>query len=250
MAHKTWRISNRVLVSAISLLFGTAAHGVFYPARFDPGGNGFDIPGFNGNAVFDIDPGCVPGGSFTGWQKTNANINAGTGSCGAASLLSATVFLYSTDTDGPRSPEDVEDSFTIGGPVIGVYVNNGALAGVDTNPLGPVFGSDAYIEDRFWLQFVSGECLTGCTLVPPMQEPPGGGSEILTSAKVPGDPAHIFVNELDNPSVGAPVIFGAPCLDPTNCVVVPSSVPEPGILGLILAALGGGWLARRRKRSA
>ena len=247
MKHKAWR--KRAAVSAVSLLFCTAAHGVFYPASFDPGGNGFDIPGFNGNAVFDIDASCVPVG-FTGWLRTAANTGPGSGSCGAASLLSANVFLYSTAIDDPPNPGAVLGSFTVGGPVLGVYSLNGALAGVDTNPLGPVPGPPGYALDDFWLQFVSGFCLTGCTPVPPMLGPPIG----LTSAKAPGDPdpAYIFVNALNNPSLPATVIFGAPCPDqsnPANCVVA-SQVPEPGILGLILAALGGGWLARRRKRPA
>ncbi|MBA3505320.1 MAG: hypothetical protein H0T80_06005, partial [Betaproteobacteria bacterium] len=219
MKYKAWR--KRAAVAAVSLLFGTAAHAVVYPASFDPGGNGFDIPGFNGTAVFDIDPGCVPVG-FTGWQPTSAN--TGSGSCGAASLLSANVTLYSTATGDPPNPGIPLGSFSLGPAspgvfdVLGVYVVNGNLAGVDTDPLGPVFGTGIYVSDQFWLQFVSGFCEFGCTPVPPMLPPPGDGGELFLSAKAPGDPAYIFVNSLDNPSFPATVVFGAPCPgnDPNN----------------------------------
>ncbi len=255
MKHQTGRLSKSVAAAAVSLLFATAAHAVVYPASYDPGGNGNDIPGFNGTAVFDIDASCVPVG-FTGWQPTSAN--TGSGSCGAASLLSANVTLYSTLTSDPPSPGVPLGSFSLGPAglgvfdVLGVYVVNGTLAGVDTDPLGSVPGTGAYVLDDFWLQFVSGFCEFGCRPVPPMVPPPGDGGELFLSTKAPGDPAYIFVNNLFNPSFPATVVFGAPCPNdnPANCVfpVFPSQVPEPGILGLILGALGGSWLARRRRR--
>ena len=68
MAQKTRHgLAVSTLFSAISLLYGTAAYGGWYPGHIDPGGNGFDIPGFHGDAVFGIPDGCLPGGSFTGW---------------------------------------------------------------------------------------------------------------------------------------------------------------------------------------
>ncbi len=240
MKHKAWR--KRAAVAAVSLLFGTAAHAVVYPASFDPGGNGFDIPGFNGDALFDIPDTCLG----DGWKPTG-----GSGGCGAASMVSAITYLYTT-SPSPPVPGTALDQFILGSfPVLGVLAAGGQPTGVDTDPMGPVSGGSFYSGDSFWLQFVSGFCTTGCTPVPPMM-PPGGGIGITSIAKASGDPAYIFVNSLDNPSFPATVIFGPACpnqTDLTNCVVV-SQVPEPGILGLILAALGGGWLARRRKRPA
>ena len=70
MAQKTRHgLAVSTLFSAISLLYGTAAYGGWYPGHIDPGGNGFDIPGFHGDAVFGIPDGCLPGGSFTGWER-------------------------------------------------------------------------------------------------------------------------------------------------------------------------------------
>lgn len=233
------RLAKCAVASALSVLFATAAQGAFYPARFDPGGNGFDIPGFNGNAVFDIPDSCVLEG--TGWLPTSANSSSG--GCGSASMLSATVFLYTTDTDPPGPGETPLGQFVLGTfDVLGVYTLDGTLAGVDTDPMGPVPGTGPYSDDSFWLQFVSGFCEFGCTAVPPMQPPP---IEFAALDVKQGDPAYIFVNSLDNPSFPATVVFGPPCTDPQNCVV--AQVPEPGSLGLILAALAAGWASTRRR---
>ena len=227
MTQKTGRLSRRVLVSTLSLLFGTAAHAGFYPGHIDPGGNGSDIPGFTGDVVFDIPSSC-----FTfegaGWEATNANV--GSGGCGNATLVSGTIDLYSTSPSDPPSPGIVLDFFNLADwPVLGVYSINGVLKGIDTDPMGPESGQDFYSSDQFWLQFVSGFCQTGCT-------PPGGI-----------DPAYLSVNFIDNISAPGTVTFGPECRTADNCLV---TVPEPGTLALLFSALGGGWLARRRKRNA
>jgi hypothetical protein len=230
MTQKTGRLSRRVLVSTLSLLFGTAAHAGFYPGHIDPGGNGSDIPGFTGDVVFDIPSSC-----FTfegaGWKPTDQNVGVSSG-CGNATLVSATIDLYSTSPSDPPSPGIVLDSFSLANwPVLGVYSINGVLKGIDTDPMGPEFGQDFYSSDQFWLQFVSGFCQTGCTA-------PGGF-----------DPAYLSVNSIDNISQPGTVVFGPECLTANPCLV-PGTVPEPGTLALMLGALGGGWLARRRKRNS
>lgn len=247
MTHKTWRVSNRVaasaIASALSLLFGTAAHGAVYPARFDPGGNGSFIPGFTGNALFDIPFSCL---EVDGWKPTS-----GSGGCGAADMLSAITYLYSTSPSDPPVPGIVLDQFTLGSfPVLGVLSAGGQPIGVDTDPMGPASGTSTYEGTDFWLQFVSGFCPTDiCAPIP-------GGGDLLLSAKPSGDPAFLFVDfvDLEHRSEGAIVTFGPACRDDppptlTNCVVV-TQAPEPGALSLVLAALGGAWLARRRKSRA
>ena len=111
MVQQTGRIARRVLVSTLSLLFGTAAHAGFYPGHIDPGGNGDDIPGFTGDVVFDIPSSC-----FTfegaGWKATTQNI--GSGGCGSATLVSGTIYLYSTSPSDPPSPGIVLDQFVLG----------------------------------------------------------------------------------------------------------------------------------------
>ncbi|HEX4525046.1 MAG TPA: hypothetical protein VH704_16100, partial [Casimicrobiaceae bacterium] len=132
MAQKTGRMSRRVLVSTLSLLFGTAAHAGFYPGHVDPGGNGSDIPGFTSDFVVDIPGSCI-NSDATGWQATNAN-NGVSGGCGDASVVSGTVYLYTTSTSPPTgSPLD---SFALDPldpwPILGVYSSFGAIVGIDT----------------------------------------------------------------------------------------------------------------------
>lgn len=233
MAQKNGRMARRVLVSTLSLLFATGAHAAFYPGHVDPGGNGDDIPGFTADVVFDIPDSCIHF-EGSGWEATNQNPGVSGSGCGDASVVSGTVYLYST-APGATPTGPILDSFALGPldpwPVLGVYSINGALEGVDTDPMGPYTTAGVYSSDQFWLQFVSGFCQFGCT-------EPGGGS----------DPAYLSVDLVDNIGPAGRVIFGPPCDSATNCVV--PSVPEPGTLSLLLGALGGGWLARRRKRNA
>jgi len=230
MTQRNGRMARRVLVSTLSLLFGTAAHAGFYPGHVDPGGNGDDIPGFTADVVFDIPDSCfVFDGA--GWKATNQNVGA-SGGCGNATLVSGTVYLYSTSPADPPSPGIVLDQFSLANfDLLGIYSINGALKGVDSDPMGPEPGSSTYSSDLFWLQFVSGFCEVGCTA-------PGGF----------GDPAYLSVNNIDNFGPPGTVTFGAQCDSATNCFVNPT--PEPGTLALLFGALGGGWLARRRKRDA
>ena len=239
MAHKIRRVPTTVVASALSLLFSAAAHGAFYPAHFDPAGTG-SVPGFIGDAVFDISDGCL---DVDGWKPTTGV----TGGC-SASLLSATVYLYSLSSGEPVPGAHI-DQFSFSGsfPVLGVTSLGGQPKEVDTDPEpdSGVPGEGFYSDHLFWLQFVSGQCPTSiCAPIPP-----GGSSDLLSSAKAPGDPAYIFMDfvDLEHRSNPANVIFGPACRDPspTACVVVP--VPEPGVLDLILAALGATWLTRRRK---
>lgn len=253
MAKARCRLAKGVVASALSLLFATAAQSAFYPARFDPGGNGFDIPGFNGNALFDIPDSCIVSDG-SAWLPTN--INSSSGGCGNASMLTALVFLYTTSPVPPAPGDTPLGQFVLDEgpyPVLGVLSANGVVLGVDTDPMGPEQGTGPYVPPEytgFWLQFVSGACEFGCTAVPPMLPPPD--SEFLSLAKPLGDPAYIFVNSLDNPSFPATVVFGPACADqnnPTldNCRV--ALVPEPGTLALLAASLGAGWALRRRKRT-
>lgn len=240
MAQKSRRIARRVAATAVSLLFGTAAYGAFYPAHFDPGGTG-SVPGFTGDAVFDISAGCLS----DGWKPATAS-----GPC-TASLFSATTFLYSLSPSDPPTPGIVLGSFSLSsGDVLGVLAAGGAITGVDTDPMGPAPGTGAYSTNSFWLQFVSGACDPDvCTFTPGGGDL--GGGELFAAVKEEGDPAFIFMDELDLAHRNGPatVIFGPACDDPTDCVVV-AQVPEPGVLSLLLAALGAGWLARRRRPPA
>ena len=241
MTRKTGRMSRRVLASTLSLLFGTAAQAGFYPGHIDPGGTG-SVPGFIGDAVFNIPNGCLPGGTFTGWLPTTNNVG-GSGGCGNATVYSADIDLYSLLASDPPVPGTVLGTFSLAEidfwDILGVYSLNGHLAGVDTNAMGPETGTGDYAGNSFWLQFASGFCQTGCT--PPGTDPTGFASFAAL------DPAWISMDRISNLSNPGTVTFGPACDTADNCVV--PAVPEPGTLALLFGALGGGWLARRRKRS-
>jgi hypothetical protein len=248
MAQKSRSLKHGVAVSAlfsaISLLYGASANASFYPGHIDPGGTGI-VPGFHGDFVVNIDSNCLLG---LGWQATNANGGSG---CGNASLYSASIDLYSTDSGDPPSPGVILGHFVLGPgayPILGVYSTApGVPDEIDTDPLGPAPGLPEgshidWVGHNFWLQFVSGFCQFGCTPLP---------GEII------GGSAYIFMDFLDfqHLSNEGIVTFGPACQEvngvPVDCVVGQNgTAPEPGTLALILGALGGGWLARRRKKNA
>ena len=238
MTRTTGHMSRRVLVSALSLLFGTAAHAGFYPGHLEPPGNGIDIPGFTGDVVFDIPNSCIhsEGG---GWEATNANTAFGSG-CGNAFVYSATIDLYSVAITDPPDPGTVLGQFSLAEidfwPILGVSSVNGMLTGIDTNAMGSEPGVAAnghtdWVGHDFWLQFVSGQCEDGCTV----------------QGHFSSDPSYISVDDINNFSPPGTVIFGPECRSADPCLV---TIPEPGTLALLFSALGGGWLARRRKRDA
>jgi len=230
MTQRNGRMARRVLVSTLSLLFGTAAHAGFYPGHVDPGGNGDDIPGFTADVVFDIPDSCIHFDG-AGWDATNQNSATFGSGCGVASVVSGTVYLYST-APGATPTGPILDSFALDPwALLGVYSVDGALKGVDTDPMGPYAPTGFYSGRDFWVQVVSGFCEIGCTA-------PGGF----------GDPGYLSVDNIDNFGPPGTVTFGAQCETATNCFVNPT--PEPGTLALLFGALGGGWLARRRKRDA
>lgn len=247
MAQKTrqgWHgVAVTTVFSAVSLMYGTAAHGGFYPGHVDPTGTGI-VPGFHADFVVNIDPGCLAGG----WQPTNQNPAVSGSGCGNASLYSATVDLYSALTTDPPVPGTVLGHFVLGPnagfPIVGVVGLSGQPKEIDTGPMGPAPGlpegsHNDWVNHSFWLQFVSGECLEGCPSFPP----PSGI-----------DPGYILMDFLDLEHLSNPgiVSFGPQCREvqgvPVDCVI--GATPEPGTIGLILGALGGGWLARRRKEKS
>ncbi|HEX8010768.1 MAG TPA: PEP-CTERM sorting domain-containing protein [Casimicrobiaceae bacterium] len=228
-AIRSHGVAASALFAAVAALFSASASGSFYPGHIDPGGTG-SVPGFTGDAVFNIPSSCFN----EGFQATNTLV--GSGGCGNATVYSADIDLYSLSPADPPTPGVVLGTFSLAEidswPILGVYVANGALAGVDTGYMGPETGTGAYSSNSFWLQFVSGQCDGfGCP-------PPGDGI----------DPAYISMDDITNLSNPGTVTFGPACTDPTNCRV--AVVPEPGTLGLILGALGAGWLARRRRKTA
>jgi hypothetical protein len=217
------------LFSAISLFYGASANASFYPGHIDPGGTG-TVPGFIGNFVVSIDPGCLADGlNFTGVSG-----------CGNASVYSANIDLYSPDPGDPPFPGNILGTFSLGTSdphllppstfdIFEVLAFGGQPVEISTTQMGSVPGTGVYSSNQFWLEFFFFT---------------DGGIGFV-------DPAVIFMDFLDfeHRSNEGIVTFGPACQEvggvPVNCVI--GATPEPGVLSLVLGALGGGWLARRRR---
>jgi hypothetical protein len=175
----------------------------------------FDPPLYVGTVFVDVDPGCVLG---TGWKDVVAT------SCGPVNILSLVV------NSAPPGDQLVFAPAALVGKVTGLYWVGGVLTAIDTVLIGPqqsgptpggyfdLFGP----SNDFAIQFLSNHAnpeprpianLFNCT-------DGCGPNQLLPVGK---DPARqqAFVQ-----------------------------VPEPASLGLVLGALGAGWLARRRKAKA
>jgi hypothetical protein len=134
-----------------------------------------------------------------------------------------TVFLSATAEISDASPATGHLDFAPVLPnsagVVDIVIFNHALAGVDTSLIGFVFPGPCTGDlcgTPWWIQFESGF----------------------------EDPVFLFTGTCpDGPSTCTPGT--SPQGVATH--VTFARVPEPGSLGLILGALGAGWLARRRK---
>jgi hypothetical protein len=229
VAQKTSPISHGIAVStlfsAIALLYGSAAYGGFYPGHIDPGGNG-TVPAFTGDAVFNIPSACFAN------DGTNFTFN-GSGGCGAATVYSALIDLYTTNPAVPPAPPNdvVVGQFSLTPidfwPISEIFVVNGGLAGVETGIMGSDPGTGGWAGRDFWLDFDCNECLDPPTAFIYIDDPGIAGNKSLPGIVTFGPECRTDPN-------GAPV----------DCVV---PAPEPGTLALLFGALGGGWLARRRK---
>ncbi|HSS69694.1 MAG TPA: PEP-CTERM sorting domain-containing protein [Casimicrobiaceae bacterium] len=223
MSKKSRRVSSTAVLSTLSLLVGASAQAGHYPGANDPGGNG-TVPGFTGRYIFTIDDNCFTLGNGT--FSTQGN-----GACGAATVYSGNVNLYSTASDTPPLGSvlgtfDLTSNPPDFWPIFDVVIFGGQLVGLDTGSMGPNPGTGSYTGTNFWLE--------------------------ITSGGTPGlDPAFIsldnFVNTISNPGV---MVYGPECTDLATCTVNIPSAPEPGSLGLLFAAFGGAWLARRRARKS
>jgi hypothetical protein len=145
-------------------------------------------------------------------------------------LVSATVNLV----DGSATA-----SFTLGADTVdiwGIDVRGGALAGLDTFPIGPGVvsdNSDTALNGSWWIQWWDG--------VYSLDYGVGQETLINTVSLEKGETA---------PCGATPFVNGVQCsgvVSTALTVTFTQTTPEPGSLGLLLGALGAGWWARRRK---
>ena len=210
-----------VLLGVGLMAAAATSNAAVFRGSWDPSfGEPYPNLGYRGFADFFVPDECL---ATDGWVSD--------GDCDA-SLLSATVELY----DFSVGPDPIEDVVVfapppvVPDPVLGVFIQSGVLAGVDTSVFGPKFGSASAYSGNLWLEFISGQ-MPVITFFDTLDTPvPTSGA--FLHACLPDD------NEAS--------LCPEPEVRTTNPGIVTfQRVPEPGSLALIFGAIAAGWIARR-----
>ena len=215
-----------ILLGAGLMTAATTSSAAIFRGSWDPSfGAPYPDLGYRGFADFFIPDECL---ESDGWFS---DIDCD------ASLLAATVELY----DFSVGPDPVEEVVVFApppvepDPVIGVFIQSGALMGVDTSIFGPQFGSASAYSGNLWLEFVSGQ----------MPPPP---ILLFDTLDTPVPTSGAFLHAC-LPDEGEASLCPEPEVRTTNPGVVTfQRIPEPGSLALIFGALAAGWIARRSMR--
>ncbi|MET0682890.1 MAG: PEP-CTERM sorting domain-containing protein [Casimicrobiaceae bacterium] len=206
-----------VVGAAVATALGVLAE----PATAAPYQGVFDPVDFSGQYIINVNPTCL---LTSGWH-------ANAGIC-AATLLSAYADVVSSAPEGPNytgrltfAPPAISSSLQL----FGIYVYGGQIDSFDTAPL-PQQGESPSTPDNWFLKFTSGQA--------PCSYPPCIGPD----GALPFDPTlkgvYLSANFLG-------IIASAQYI---GRAVDIGGIPEPGTLSLLLGAIGGGWLARRRRK--
>ena len=231
-----------VLVSLMGgLATPTASHAAVYGGVYDPVNANYR---WFGNHVFTVDDACL---SVDGWKR----VNTGYGGCGSASLAGGDLTVINKlgtsdlldDVSKTLQFLDFPGFIPNRNRVWGVNIFGGQLVGVDTDSIGDFeFADPGTTHLGLWqLRWTSGNgeycSLYDC----------GGRSSVgtrgspIAAPRGPGRPDVILTNSIAGTNAALPqrtTIFSLQRLD----------VPEPTSVTLVLAALGAGWLTRRRNR--
>jgi hypothetical protein len=220
----------------------TASHAAIYGGVFDPENANYK---WFGNHVFNVSDACLVG---DGWKRVNA---IGYGGCGSASLTGGDLTVVNK-LDPLNLLDDVSKTLLFSSfpsfipntsNVWGVNIVGGQLVGVDTDEIGDFnFAAPGTTHLGDWqLRWTSGN---------------GGYCVLYVCAGRPGEGSLGF--PLAGPTSAArPDVFLTNSIAGTNAALPQGTttfslrrldVPEPTTVTLVLAALGAGWLTRRRKR--
>jgi hypothetical protein len=172
----------------------------------------FDPPDLSGTFTFELD-----GSSCFAEDGTKTVNNGDINDC-QVSLTRLTVTLdhvQALNTSAIEFPDFTD--------ITGINVVDGQLAGVDSDLIGPLTGPAGIYAGPWWIQYASFEM----------------------------DPVYLYGCPTDTPNCSKDA---AGVVDTASTVTFftsdangnPIGIPEPGSLLLIGAALGAGWLARRR----
>lgn len=234
MPHRVLRMVMCVALAASVGAIGTVARATQWSSNFDP----TSVVGYD---TFNLSANCTSGdntGFFyvNGWSGSPKTTLTG---C-SVQLLSATATL----NNGSASDTiQYSDPYLLLFPaaVWGIDLNDGALTGVDSFPIGPVYTGQTGFRGFWWIQFADGTSEN-----PPTGFGFGFDGPLMNTVSLCEQPEPYpypqNCSNVGNPYVGSVVgdFYEGPA----------KTVPEPGSLGLLLGALGAGWWVRRRKVAA
>jgi hypothetical protein len=231
-----------------------ASHAAVYGGVFDPENANYK---WFGNHLFEVDDACLIG---DGWKKVNAEPGYGDGSyCGSASLIGSdlTVVNKLGNLANPGIPvsktlqfaDPAFDFIPNTSDVWGVNIVGGQLVGIDTFEIGDfIFSDDNPLDPthggQWQLRWTSGRgdyCLLyfgescgfsaigalGAFSASPMNDPLGPRPDVILTNSIAGTNAALPQGT-------------------TTFSLQRRDLPEPTTVTLVLAALGAGWLSRRR----
>ena len=226
-------VASMLAAAALVIPFSNAGAAVFV-GTFDPsfGGNLRDL-GFRGQATFFVPDACLGTSGFVS--------NANPCSIGAMSMTAATVDLYRFDPIPLASPPLTLASATFAPPAASLFdvllsynslTGQTSLLGVNTDVIGPrgvsvVDGAGPIYIGDIWLQFFQPQQIFNF-------------ASDFQAAVAPGSPAGAYLFACDPRGSGCAQIQSLPAQ------VTFVQIPEPATWGLVLAALAGSALVRRR----
>jgi PEP-CTERM motif len=234
------------------LMTPTATHAAVYGGVFDPSNTFYQ---WSGTHRFEVSDACLQGAD--GWRL----VNAYEGGCGTARLTDGSLTVvnkrgtYDLSDDVSRTLQFSDFEFIptstdpFGPDVWGVYVVGGEAVGFDTREIGGFeFVDDPYTHGGTWyLTWTTGLAPNGYCFYFGCGARPESAGMPMANGRSTGVGSVSLTNFVGNTINGnvPPRTLIAPTfvrLDPTN------AVPEPTTVTLVLAALGAGWLTRRRNR--
>jgi len=204
-----------VCATALSLL-SVPASAVIYGSTFDP-------PDFFGTATFDVSPACLSSDGF------HANDHD---TCFVTWLTAVVTFRETPPTAHTLTfnfPLPILPSTTA---VSDIFVQGGELAGVDSSIIGSVTTSgdpNPSFNGSWYISFSSPSSSLFAT-------------DAVTSFAPALGNVFLYRQICDEGCRPGPIVE-------TATVDSFVRIPEPATLGLLLAALGGGWLSTRRRRA-
>lgn len=224
-------------VAAMLAMLATTAHGTaIVRARLDPFAvSGIPVPGYDGYADFEVFGTCL---GTDGWKSVNSS-----GNCGTVAMYDSVIYLYGEDPgQGPGNSAHgdtmrFETGFGFSSAIFGIYVLGGEIKGIDMNPVSPYVAPDGAYGGRIFMLKLGTNCAFTTGLC-------SGFAPFGSLEDAEQDAGNGLPTDRITFTSGLPVSEPRASVFPGPTAVI----PEPGTLSLLLGALGGAWLARRRSK--